>query len=152
MCSAKHIVSRACWILLFVTHDFAETNSWIGPTPAAQVNPVEAQYIVVALLARDFRASYSPRTYPPYSAIRPGLPCPAGKQAHGHPAGAPAVSVKTAAPDSGRTGPGGSQCCCCGSCGRSCYGWRHAGSLSRAWPLSASGLHGDAPYRVPVGA
>jgi len=72
----------------------------------------------------------------------PGLPCPAGKQAHGHPAGAPAVSVKTAARDSGRTGPDGSRCCCCGSCGCSCCGWRNASSshcCSRNRPESRAG-------------
>ena len=73
----------------------------------------------------------------------PVPPCPTRKQAHGHPCAALAVSVKTATPGNGRTGPNESRYCCCGSSGYSCYGWRNAGSAeycSRHRPESRAGF------------
>ena len=57
-----------------------------------------------------------------------GHPCPTRKQAHGHPFVTPVISMKTAIPDHGRTGPGETPGCCCGSSGYSRYGWRNASS------------------------
>ena len=88
----------------------------------------------------------------------PGPPCPARKQAHGHPSATLAVSVKTTTPGNGRTRPSETPGCCCGSCGCSCYGWPSAGSsvcCSRNRPESRAGYsrhpskrcHPQAPLR-----
>ena len=116
----------------------------VGVVPAGLGAAFGAQAILIHIRPPTPKLSHSLLASATCSLQRylPGPPCPTWKQAHGHPSLTLTASMKTAIPDSGRTGPDGTPGCCCGSCGYSCYDWRNAGSsqyCSRNRPESRAG-------------
>ena len=120
----------------------------VKPAPALGAPAPRLSHLLLA------SAYSSPQRY------LPGLPCPTRKQAHGHPCIILAVSMETATPDTGRTGPSESRYCCCGSSGYSCCDSRNAGSaeycsrnrpeLRAGFALARSPAETDlADYRLP---